>query len=242
MNKLKHFIKEILGEENTAKLKKALPTIRLVKNIVCWTLIVLFTLAIITFMITRISGGTPSFFGYSLHRIVSGSMEPELEINEVILNKDIGDASEIAVGDIVTFQGGEKFGNHEVTHRVLSAPYENTSGDTVIVTKGDANDVDDGEIDVRNVKSKNIAKLPLIKNIYNFFFSVWGLALFIFLLLLIFIDEIINIFKLSSARVEQEEPESFMETMKRIEHEEREKEKRIVKSRKMKKVKKRKKR
>ena len=223
MNKLKQFIKNKIGEENSAKLKKALPAIRIVKNAVCWVLVAILVIAVITFLLTRLSGKSPSIFGYSLHRIVSGSMEPELEVGDVLLNRDITDISDIHIGDVVTFSGLEEFENQEVTHRVLVAPYDDGKGNVVIVTKGDANNVDDGEIGVEHVKSKTIAKLGFLKWIYNFFFSVWGLIIFILLLLLIFIEEIVSIFRISSDRDEAEEPETFRETMRRIEREEREK-------------------
>ena len=228
MKKLKQIIKEKLGEKNTAKLKKALPVIRIVKNAVCWTLVAVLLIAIVTFLLTRLSGKTPSIFGYSIHRIVSGSMEPELEVGDVLLNRDITDISDIRIGDVVTFSGLEEFENQEVTHRVLVAPYDDGRGNTVIVTKGDANNVDDGEIGVEHVKSKMVAKLGFLKWIYNFFFSVWGLIIFILLLLLIFVEEIFNVFRLSSGRDEEGETETFRETMQRIEREEREKSKRMI--------------
>lgn len=223
MNKLKQLIKNKLGEKNTAKIKKALPAVRVIKNIVCWILIAVMALAIVTFLLTRASGNTPSFFGYSLHRIVSGSMETELEVGDVLLSQAITDISEIHMGDIVTFSGGEQFDNREITHRVLVAPYDDGRGNVVLVTKGDANESDDGEISVSDVKSKFVKKLGFIKWIYNFFFSVWGLVIFIFLLLLIFVDEIIIIVRLSSNHDEEEDEESFWDTVKRIEQEEQEK-------------------
>lgn len=221
MKNPKSKIKEKLGEKNTAKLKKALPTLRLIKNILCWALIVIIALSVIFFMITRMSGGTPSLFGYSLHRVMSGSMEPELEVNDVILNRDISDASEILVGDIVSYRGDESVGNVEITHRVITAPYDGAGG-TVIITKGDANNTDDGEIGVDRVKSKVVKKLPFLKWIMNFFFSVWGLILFLALILLIFIDEFRNIIR-TTVKNEDEDAESFREVMERFKQEEIEK-------------------
>ena len=97
MNKLKQKLKDKLGEKKIAKIKRALPTIRLIKNIICWTLIALIAVAVIIFAVTRITGGTPSIFGYSIHRVLTGSMEPELSVNEIILNKDISDPAEITI-------------------------------------------------------------------------------------------------------------------------------------------------
>lgn len=49
MKKLKQIIRDKLGDKNTAVLKKALNIARIVKNVVCWIMIALLTLAVITF-------------------------------------------------------------------------------------------------------------------------------------------------------------------------------------------------
>lgn len=222
MIKLKQKVKDKLGEQKVAKLKKTWRVVRIIKNIVCWTLIAVLTLAIIVFTLTKINGDSPTLFGYSLHRIMSGSMEPEIETNDVILNKEVSDASEVKLGDIVTFEGGPSFDNKNVTHRVIVAPYDNGKGRIVLVTKGDANDSDDGEIDFSVVQSKYLCKINILSHIYNFFFSNWGLLVFIGLLLLIFFDEIVNIIKIISAARREEEPESISDIIERMQREQRE--------------------
>ena len=219
MNKLKQKIKDRLGEKKTAALKKVLNVSRIIKNIVCWTLIAVLTVAVIIFVFTKINGETPKVFGYTLHRIVTGSMRPELEVGDVIVSKEIKDKSEIAIGDIVTFQGDARFENNKVTHRVLVAPYDNGRGATVIVTKGDANIDDDGEISVGDVESKYHSKVVFLKSIYNFFFTPWGLFVFIFVLLLVFFDEIVNIVRLAISRTQEEDTESFQEIVERVKRE-----------------------
>lgn len=219
MNKLKQKIKDRLGEKKTAALKKVLNVSRIIKNIVCWTLIAVLTVAVIIFVFTKINGETPKVFGYTLHRIVTGSMRPELEVGDVIISKEIKDKSEIAIGDIVTFQGDARFENNKVTHRVLVAPYDNGRGATVIVTKGDANIDDDGEISVGDVESKYHSKVDFLKSIYNFFFTPWGLFVFIFVLLLVFFDEIVNIVRLAISRTQEEDTESFQEIVERVKRE-----------------------
>lgn len=216
MKRIKQSIKDKLGKKKTASLKKALKVGRIIKNIICWTLIAVLTAAIVIFMTTKISGGTPTVFGYSIHRIVSGSMEPTLEIGDVILSTEVKDTSDVHVGDIVTFQGDSRFDNQKVTHRVLVSSYDDGKGNIVIVTKGDANAIDDGEINFSDVESKFVAKVSFLSDIYNFFFSPWGLIIFIFLLLLIFFDEILNIIRLSVNASDLEDTESFEEIVERV--------------------------
>ena len=173
MEKLKQKIKDKLGEKKTAVLKKIINVLRVIKNIVCWTLIAVLAVSMIVFMITKINGGTPSVFGYSVHRVLSSSMEPELLVGDVIINEDVHDPSEVNVNDIVTFSGGDKFANQDVTHRVVVAPYTGDNGKIVVVTKGDANEVDDGVISFDNIKSKFVTKINILREIYNFFFSTY---------------------------------------------------------------------
>lgn len=222
MKNLKQKIKDSLGEKKVEKLKKSLGVARIVKNVLCWTLVAILAMAIVVFMITKLSGGTPKLFGYTINRIVSGSMSPELEIGDVIISKVVTDTDEVHVNDIVTFQGGVDFENQKVTHRVLVSPYSASNGQIVIVTKGDANEIDDGEIVFDDVESKYISKVDILKSVYNFFFSKWGLIIFIFLLLLIFFDEIMNIIKLIVSGREEEEPETLSQIMVRIKQEQQE--------------------
>ncbi len=219
MKKLKEKIRNKLGKKRTADLKKALRIGRIIKNVVCWTLIAVLTIAIVIFMTTKISGGTPSIFGYTVHRISSGSMEPELSVGDVIICKQVKEPSELSVRDIITFNGGSRFDYQKITHRVLVAPYDDSTGKKVLVTKGDANEDDDGVISFSDVESKYLTKVNFLRDVYNFFFSTWGLLIFIFLLLLIFFDEIVNIVRLSIGAAEEDDAESFREIVERVKRE-----------------------
>lgn len=204
MIKLKQKIKDRLGAEKAIKLKKSLRVARIIKNITCWTIIAVMTLAIIIYLLTRANGVTPSVFGFSIQRITLSGMEPELAIGDIIINRDLSDETEVHIGDIVTFRGGSEFAGQMVARRVLVAPYDDGRGNTVLVTKGDANESDDGEINITSVESRFYAKADVLKAIYKIFFSVWGLILFIFLLLLIFVDEFINIIRITVGDSEQQ--------------------------------------
>lgn len=215
MKKLKEKFTNKLGEKKIAKLKKFLRVVRIVKNIVCWTLIAILTISVIGFTLTKINGESPTVFGYSIHRIITGSMEPTLMIGDVILNKEVKDHSDIDIGDIVTFQGDVRFGNQKVTHRVVVAPYDD-NGKLVLVTKGDANEKEDGVIEFSSVESKYLTKVGFLTTVYSVFFSTWGFLIFIFLLVLIFFDEIVNIIKLTVGTANEGKTESIQEIVERV--------------------------
>lgn len=175
---------------------------RLVKNIICWILILILAITMVIFLTTRIQGNTPTVFGYTIFRISTGSMEPELMTGDVILDKVVDDETEISVGDVITFEGGSQFDGKLVTHKVIKAPYTDENGNTMLQTHGIANELDDTPISIDQVRAKMICKIPYIDTLYNLFLSPCGLLIMILLIILVFIDEIINIVKILSGRNE----------------------------------------
>ncbi len=181
---------------------------RIIRNVVFGVLIAFLAVMIVAFIIVRSNGGTPTVFGYSMQRISSGSMAPDLMVGDIIISKEVKAPSDIAVGDIVTFNGGAYFENKSVTHRVIVAPAENSGGEMVLTTKGDANEIKDPEISFDSVKSKYLSKVEFLSKFYNFFLSPWGLIIFIAALLIVFFDELITLIKvITGAYVYEDEDE-----------------------------------
>ena len=222
---MKQKIKKVIGEKNSSRIRSVLNTLRIIKNIICWFLIVFLAFAVITFVVTKIKGETPTVFGYSINRVVSGSMEPAIEIGDVIINKAVTDITDLKVGDIITFQGDSRFDNNKVTHRIIVAPYDDGTGNIVLVTKGDANKIDDGVINASSVESKYLMKIGVLRFVYNIFFSQWGLLIFIFLLILIFFDEIVNIVRIIIYNNSRDENDTIYDVIERVQKAEQEEEK-----------------
>lgn len=197
-------MKKVSVSDTIDKIKNstAFRAARLVKNIICWILILVLAITMVIFLTTRIQGNTPTVFGYTIFRISTGSMEPELMTGDVILDKVVDDETEIAVGDVITFEGGSQFDGKLVTHKVIKAPYTDENGNTMLQTHGIANELDDTPISIDQVRAKMICKIPYIDTLYNLFLSPCGLLIMILLIILVFIDEIINIVKILSGRNE----------------------------------------
>lgn len=179
---------------------KAFRVARMIKNIICWILIAVLAVTLIVFLTTRIQGNTPTVFGYTFFRITSGSMEPELMIGDVILDKVIEDETEISVGDVITFEGGSQFDGKLVTHKVIKAPYTDSNGNLMLQTHGIANEIDDTPINFSQVRAKMVCKIPYIDTLYNLFLTPSGLIILILLILLVFFDEIVNIIKVLNGK------------------------------------------
>ena len=114
----------------------------------------LITIPIIVFNMTLIidaylnPGKTPSFFGYKNFTIVSRSMEDTINVNDVIIVKEVPQ-DEIQKDDIIAFyQGGEV-----ITHRIINV----IEKDGVIryETKGDNNvHADDNLVSYGQIEGK----------------------------------------------------------------------------------------
>lgn len=176
------------------KKNKVFRIIKLIKNIICWTLIVVLVFTLVVFFMSRINGSTPSVFGYSIFRVSSGSMEPELMVGDIILDKTVDNPEDLKVGDVITFKSSD-YGDMLVTHKIIKAPYEE-NGKLMLQTKGIANEVEDKPICVDNVKGIMICKVDYLDTVYNVFLSPWGLLILIALIVIIFFDEIITIVKI----------------------------------------------
>lgn len=88
----------------------------------------------------------PTFFGYGYGIVLSGSMEPVLSINDLIITKEQEDYK---VGDIVIFENG----NILTTHRIIKKNKKE------IITQGDANNVEDKPIKKNVIKGKLVYKI-----------------------------------------------------------------------------------
>lgn len=176
------------------KKNKVFRIINLIKNIICWTLVVVLVFTLVLFFTSRVNGSTPSVFGYSLFRVSSGSMEPELMVGDIILDKTVDNPEDLKVGDVITFKSND-YGDKLVTHKIIKAPYEE-NGKLMLQTKGIANEVEDKPTSTDNVKGIMICKVDYLDTVYNIFLSPWGLLILIALIVIIFFDELITIVKI----------------------------------------------
>lgn len=88
-----------------------------------------------------------SIFGYTYFEVVSGSMEPAIGVNDIVIVKL---DEEYEKGDIVTYISGGDF----VTHRVVEIGIDN------VITKGDSNNTRDRTIDSASIIGKVCYVIP----------------------------------------------------------------------------------
>ena len=111
----------------------------------------------------------PMLFGFGNAIIVTGSMEPTLAPGDMII---IRRQSGYEVGDIVTYQA-----NSCITHRIVAATADG------YVTRGDANNADDGVVRPEQIIGKVVKVIPRIGNAILFLHTPFGILLLVVSLL-----------------------------------------------------------
>ena len=191
---------------------------RVLVNLVSLVSVCLIIAAVLVLLkvITTKQGEAPSIFGYSLFRVVTGSMEQQIPVDSLILVKR-EEASTLQVGDVISFYSRDPSLLGEVnTHRIVEI-HEN-EGSLSFTTKGDANNIVD-RYDTREedllgkvvFSSASIGKfVRLLSNPLVFFpFIILPLAILI-------IKNIIDSVKTAKALVREEEEAAVREAIQAI--------------------------
>ncbi len=160
---------------------------KLIKNIfikLIWLiLILLVAFNIYNFVsINVLKKDIASINGYAVLEVVSGSMEPTIKVGDIIIINTKN--SDYKAGDIITFYD---VNGSFVTHRLVNI------GDGKMITKGDANDSEDEEMDSKNIVGKYVTKIngggKLMASLKNPFVMLLIMVIGIVLCLLMSTDE-----------------------------------------------------
>ncbi len=131
--------------------------VEILKKIISVILIILIYNIILIFISSDNLNTGISLFGYRAYIITSKSMEPTINIGDVIIVKKCKE-NKINTGDIITFKNN----NEIITHRILSIQ-ENEEKETLYVTKGDNNNTEDVEkVSFSNVIGKSVLTIPYL--------------------------------------------------------------------------------
>ena len=106
----------------------------------------------------------PMPLGFATSVVLSGSMEPELSVNDMII---VTACDAYEVGDVVVFQS---YGSL-VVHRIVSIDGES------VITRGDANDTPDPAIKLSDIKGEVVTAIPYVGLILSFVRSPLGIIL-----------------------------------------------------------------
>ncbi len=105
---------------------------------------------------------TPSFFGIKTYIIISGSMEPNMNIGDIVVVKNTKQKA-LKKGDIISFRENQSI----ITHRINEVL--KLDGEIKYRTKGDKNNICDSElVKYENIEGKVILRLPKVGKLILF--------------------------------------------------------------------------
>ena len=149
-------------------------------NITTTVLVALMVLCAVFLMGSRL-------LGYQCYTVISGSMEPEYNVGDLLYVKKV-DVNSIQVGDDITFVLNESL--VVATHRVVRIDPEKQH----FYTKGIANEIEDGDpVHVNNVIGVPQFSIPLLGYVSNFIQNPPGMyitiAAGVMLIILVFLPD-----------------------------------------------------
>lgn len=110
----------------------------------------------------------PMPFGIGSSVVLSGSMEPTLSVNDLVI---VRQQENYAVGDVVVYQSGDNL----IIHRIIEL------GEDYVITRGDANNVEDSPVPYSAVKGRMVLHVPYAGQAVHFLQSVPGVLIVIVL-------------------------------------------------------------
>jgi signal peptidase I len=123
---------------------------------------------------SKASGGEPSFLGYQLKTVMSGSMEPTFKTGSIIAVKPLSDTKNLKEKDVITFMQQDQ---SIVTHRIIKVIKQGNQ--VMYQTKGDNNKAPD----FNPVQSQNVIAeysgftIPYLGYLINYAKSSKGTAI-----------------------------------------------------------------
>ncbi len=173
-------------------------TLKKIWDIVSTLLVVLIVLCAVFLMGSRI-------MGYQVYTVISGSMEPEYRVGDLLYVKKV-DVNTIKAGDPITFILNEDL--VVATHRVVRVDSENQR----FYTKGDANEIEDNDpVHFNNVIGVPQFSIPLLGYVSDYIQNPPGMYITIavgaVLIILVFAPDLLGKKKKTEVDVSAVAPE-----------------------------------
>ena len=152
----------------------------------------------------------PSIFGYKPFIVLSGSMETEIHVGDLIITKEI-DTKTLKENDVIAFRDAE---NTVTTHRIIDIVDNN--GKKYYVTKGDNNTSQDQNlVEPQDVEGIYITRIPAFGTILNELSKPTTIIIILLGITIIFVLS----FNISNKKLRKVEEAEFLEYKKMKEKE-----------------------
>ena len=181
-------------------------------SIVSKVIIVLLILMMIVMLVMKISGNNVNLLGFNVYYIATPSMEPTLEVGDLILSKNVKDYSKLEIHDVVTYKG--EVGSYKgklITHEIIDIKFEND--EYTFITKGTKeNAVVDPEVSQDQIVAVMLFEIPLLGKLVTLLNNriVFFVAIIIPLAIMLVL-EVANVAKILKQDSDKEENEEHEE-------------------------------
>ncbi len=173
---------------NVKIVKKKDPPIKFVIGVLSYALFIWLLLIGIGLLVyvadlkIREAKGDTSPPTYSAYVVLTGSMLPEIQVNDVVVTKRV-DAKDLKEKDVITFLSSDtRFAGTKITHRIIKKYYDSEKKQYTFQTKGDNNNVADSAlVQEGNILGKVILKIPKLGYLQTFLAAEGGWIIVILL-------------------------------------------------------------
>lgn len=138
--------------------------LKLAVKVTLFALIAVMFFTVVYVMVCNFRGKVASIGGYSVMKVVTGSMEPSIHVDDYILIKKT-DVSELKVGDVITFLSDDpQIKDMPNSHRITEINEDGT-----FTVKGDANPTEDVyKVRADRIIGRYVRKMRLFRFIGSF--------------------------------------------------------------------------
>lgn len=157
----------------------------------------------------------PSVFGYKPFIVLSGSMETDIRVGDLIITKEI-DPTTLVIGDVVAFRDAE---GTVTTHRIIEMV--TCPSGTCFITKGDNNSSQDQQLVERSdIEGIYVGRIPSVGNMLKSLSEPTTIIIVVLCITVVFAAS----FMLSNKKNVSQEQLEFLEYKRKKEQEEKSKE------------------
>lgn len=150
---------------------------------ILYDLLIIFCVALILVVVWQIiTDNNESIGGYRLFRIVSGSMVPEFNVDEVVVCKDT-DPDDIKIGDIIVYRGkAGELTNRLIMHEVVDK--KEVDGNLIFNVKGIQNTTGDPDVYESQILGVVVHKSGMLTLLYSLATSTYSSFIIIVILVI----------------------------------------------------------
>lgn len=155
-----------------------------------YILYVLVVLLLIVTLVQKVSNNSLSVGGYRMFMVVTGSMEPEYLVGDILVSKSIPE-DKLKIGDDISYLGKkESVKDKVITHRLIRI--EEKDGEKIFTTKGIANQLEDPPVKYGQIYGKVVYKTIILSALARLMSSRIAYYLVFIIIALIFCIEVVS--------------------------------------------------